>query len=86
MKHFNGLDICNRSRGVRDLYLDLHEDDGCQQHQLGPAKGCTYGCYRYWCCCQGVRALYCGKVAAKQTVKPSTGRDDGMLQQIGIMA
>jgi calpain-15 len=80
--HFNGLDVCNRSRGVRDLYLDLHEDDGCRRHNAGPAKGCAYGCFLYWFCCEGVKALYCGKVAGKQTVKPHGGHDDSMLSQM----
>jgi calpain-15 len=80
--HFNGLDVCNRSRGVRDLYLDLHEDDGCRRHNAGPAKGCAYGCFLYWFCCEGVKALYCGKVAGKQTLKPHGGHDDSMLSQM----
>jgi hypothetical protein len=81
VSNFDGIDICNRSRGVRDLYLDLHEDDGCRRH-AGPAVGCAYGCFLYWCCCEGVRALYCGKVATKKTLEPHTGRDDGMLQSV----
>ena len=62
VQHFNSLDICNRSRGIRDLYLDLHESDGWKDC-VGPAKGCLGGCLGYWLMCDGCKALYCGKDA-----------------------
>ena len=83
-KHFNGLDICNRSRGVRDLYLDLYEEDSCPRHNIGPAKGCFFGCLKFWLCFAGCKALYCGKIADKKTAKPREGKDDDFLDHITV--
>ncbi|KAG8464683.1 hypothetical protein KFE25_010051 [Diacronema lutheri] len=55
------LEICDRSTGVRDLALDLNEEDGC----IGPTIGCMLGCSWYWFCCRGVAALSC-KHASQQ--------------------
>jgi hypothetical protein len=49
------MDICHRSRGIRDVRLDIHEDDGC----IGPTKGCCIGCGQYYCCCKGCWRLCC---------------------------
>lgn len=49
------LEVCDRSTGLRDLSLDLNEEDGC----VGPTVGCLLGCGFYWCCCAGVGALCC---------------------------
>ena len=81
--HFNSVDICNRSRGVRDLFLDLKEDDGCQ-NCLGPLKGCATGCVSFWCWCKGVKALYCGKTASEQTLEMTKGKDDDLLDRIQV--
>ncbi|KAJ1622984.1 hypothetical protein T492DRAFT_912944 [Pavlovales sp. CCMP2436] len=53
--HWDHIEICDRSSGVRDLALDLNEEDGC----IGPTIGCVLGCGWYWACCQGLGALYC---------------------------
>jgi hypothetical protein len=45
----------DRSRGIDDVRLDVHEDEGC----VGPTKGCAKGCLMYYCCCRGVAALCC---------------------------
>ena len=49
---------------MRDLYLDLKEDDGCKDC-LGPLKGCGGGCLSFWCACKGCKAIYCGKAAGE---------------------
>ena len=59
--HFDSLNICARTTGVHDLYIDLHEGDGCAQRCLGPTKGCCWGCTKFWCMCKGIRSIYFGK-------------------------
>jgi calpain-15 len=54
-KHFQNIDVCHRSKGLRDVRLDIHEDDGCR----GPVLGCIGGCCSYYCMCKGCVALCC---------------------------
>ena len=54
-QHFQSIDVCHRSRSLRDVRLDIHEDDGCK----GPVLGCVRGCFGYYCLCKGCRALCC---------------------------
>eukprot|EP01012_Entosiphon_sulcatum_P013693 TRINITY_DN1888_c0_g1_i1.p1 TRINITY_DN1888_c0_g1~~TRINITY_DN1888_c0_g1_i1.p1 ORF type:complete len:446 (-),score=58.22 TRINITY_DN1888_c0_g1_i1:17-1354(-) len=54
-QHFASIDICDRSTGVNDLVIDLHENMGT----CGPCVGCSGGCCRFWCMCQGMRRLLC---------------------------
>ena len=54
---FTKLHVCVRARGMGDLALTVREDLGdC----VGPVSGCARGCCRYWLCCDGVCAIYCG--------------------------
>ena len=54
---FKRLHVCVRARGMGDLALTVREDLGdC----VGPVSGCAHGCLRYWLCCDGVCAIYCG--------------------------
>eukprot|EP00808_Paulinella_micropora_P002222 g76214.t1 len=64
-QYFQVLHVACRSVGIRDLALDVRETDGC----LGPAKGCCVGCLKYYCCCEGARALLCYKVSHTSTIK-----------------
>jgi len=61
---FDQLDVCDRSVGVRDLALRFDEDENCLR---GPTCACIAGCARFWCVCQGCRALYLGHQSSKQT-------------------
>ena len=61
---FDQLDVCDRSTGARDLALRFDEDDGCIR---GPACACMTGCARFWCLCQGCRALYMGHQTSSKT-------------------
>ena len=54
--HFGNVDICNRSQGVDDMQLDHNEEQGC----LGPARGCAWGCCKFWALCHGARKVYGG--------------------------
>lgn len=63
-KHFDNIDVCQRSKGVQDLYIDLHEGDGCLPHCSGPTKGCSWGCCKFWCMCKGPCSLYGAYTAA----------------------
>ena len=53
--HFKSADVCHRSRGIADVRLDVHEDEGCQ----GPLLGCVTGCCGYSIKCRGCCALCC---------------------------
>lgn len=55
MKHYRTVDVCHRSRGIRDIRVDLHEDSGC----AGPIIGCCKGCGEYYCCCKGFCRMCC---------------------------
>ena len=61
--------------------VDMHEADGWE-NAAGSCKGCMGGCLRFWCCCHGLKALYCGKMAKEPTLKPHKGRDDHLLAHI----
>ena len=57
---FKQIDICDRSTGFRDLALYIDERGGF----LGPAKGCMWGCFKFWCMCKGCRASTFGHEGA----------------------
>ena len=63
VRYFRNFDVCDRSRGLRDLRLDLHEEKGCP----GPCYGCSAGCYKFWCQCRGARRLICGHTSTGET-------------------
>ena len=44
VEQFNNVDVCQRSKGVHDLYIDLHEGDGCLDQCMGPIMGCWDTC------------------------------------------
>jgi hypothetical protein len=46
---FDHIDVCQRSNGLRDLNIKLHEADGCLPNCVGPWLGCCQGCGLYWC-------------------------------------
>ena len=41
LRHFDGVDVCCRSRDFDDIQLDLNEDWGI----CGPLLGCIFGIY-----------------------------------------
>ena len=41
LKHYDGVDVCCRSRDFDDINLDLNEDFGI----LGPFFGCIFGMF-----------------------------------------
>eukprot|EP01013_Petalomonas_cantuscygni_P043810 TRINITY_DN8485_c0_g1_i1.p1 TRINITY_DN8485_c0_g1~~TRINITY_DN8485_c0_g1_i1.p1 ORF type:complete len:529 (+),score=48.38 TRINITY_DN8485_c0_g1_i1:73-1659(+) len=56
VRMFDKLDICDRSTGLGNLHLDVHERLGC----CGPCCGCMKGCCCFWCGCRGLASLCCG--------------------------
>lgn len=54
VKYYSNLDFCYRTTGFDDIQLDRNEE----YPVLGPAIGCVSGCWKYWCCCLGVNALF----------------------------
>ena len=69
-------------RRLRDLFLDMHEADGCH-NCLGPDKGCFLGCLGFWLG-KGCRAVYWAKDAKKATLEVHKGSDDGLLDLLHI--
>lgn len=65
---FNVIQVCDRST-FKDIQLDVDEELGC----LGICTGCTAGCYRYWCCCAGLRQIYLGRRTRADTVDVEEG-------------
>jgi hypothetical protein len=63
VRHFKHFDVCDRTRGVNDLRLELHEEKGC----CGPCYGCSAGCLKFWCLCRGGRRLICGHKSTGET-------------------
>lgn len=61
---FTDIDICHKSFGKHDLILDIHEGVCC-----GPMIGCTKGCFSFWCCCNGCKALYFPHKSSQSTLK-----------------
>jgi calpain-15 len=45
---FDSIDVCQRSTGLRDLNIDLHEADGCLRNCAGSCLGCCQGCGLCW--------------------------------------
>jgi len=71
-QHFQSIDVCHRSKSLRDVRLDIREDDGCK----GPILGCVAGCCSYYCLCKGCCALCCPtdhQHGAKNQVLPQPG-------------
>lgn len=80
---FDKIDLCDRTVGVTDLYLDIKEDDGCCKKAFGPCMGCTSGCVVYWCCCKGCRVLYGGHDSQPSTRKPEiVAADDSVASKL----
>lgn len=57
VERYNVLEFCLRSTGFDDVRLELHE----MHPVVGPCWGCLEGCFSYWCCCEGAKALFCGR-------------------------
>lgn len=61
ISYFKNIDFCCRTTGWDDLRLNLYEE-----HPVcGPTWGCIAGCFTYWFCCRGVRALCCSRRSAQ---------------------
>ena len=63
---FNNVQVCDRTT-AEDIWLDVEEDSAI----CGPVIGCIGGCTSFWCCCMGVRTIYCGNVTKERTENPA---------------
>ena len=45
------------SGGFGDIAFNPHEELLC----CGPCCGLLTGCFKFWCCCRGAKALFCAK-------------------------
>lgn len=81
-RHFDSIDICDRTVNYADFHLDVHENPKAAcQHFFGPAQGCVEGCFGFWCKCRGIRTLYCGNRSQDVLKKANDkgGRDDDFM-------
>jgi len=56
---FNVVEICDRTT-IQNLHLSTNEDNG-SKYKLGILKGFVRGCWDFYCCCQGMKNVYCGR-------------------------
>jgi calpain-15 len=64
VKHYNNIEVCDRKQSLRDLTLEVHEEDG----PCGICCGCVGGCCEYYCCCVGCHKLYCVRKPTPVTI------------------
>jgi len=64
IKHYNNIEVCDRKQSLRDLTLEVHEEDG----PCGVCCGCVGGCIDYHCCCTGCHKLYCVRKPTAVTI------------------
>mmetsp|Transcript_30505 Transcript_30505/g.79897 ORF Transcript_30505/g.79897 Transcript_30505/m.79897 type:complete len:243 (-) Transcript_30505:78-806(-) len=62
---FGQIDLCDRSTGFGDLALDIDEAKGF----CGPARGCAWGCFKYWCMCKMCRASAFGHIGGEPVLE-----------------
>ena len=58
---FQSVSVCSRTT-KGDLRLNAHEE----LPLVGPCVGCATGCFYFWCCCRGLRVVYCGEHSSEQ--------------------
>jgi hypothetical protein len=62
---FGQIDCCDRSSGFGDLYYGVDEEQGF----CGPARGCVWGCAKYWALCKGCRAATYGRSGGEPLIR-----------------
>lgn len=67
-ENFQQIDLCDRSTGFGDLAFSVDE----QQGFCGPARGCAWGCFKYWCMCKMCRATVFGHVGGEPLIDGKT--------------
>jgi len=61
---YNNIEVCDRKQSLRDLTLEVHEEDGA----CGVCCGCLGGCCEYYVCCVGCHKLYCTRKPTLETI------------------
>ena len=54
--HFDGIDVCLRTRGMSEFNLRVRENFGL----CGPTIGCLRGSATFLCLCRGLYKMWCG--------------------------
>lgn len=62
--HYNNVEVCDRKQSLKDLTLEVHEEDG----PCGVCCGCIGGFCTYYCCCVGCHKLYCVRKPSPITI------------------
>ena len=60
--HFDGIDVCFRSQGLRELRFEVDEDHGA----CGPFVGGLRGIAKFVCLCQGLFKMWCVRTSSNE--------------------
>ena len=67
-----GVQVCDRKQSLRDLTLQVHEEDG----PCGVCCGCFGGCCEYYVCCVGCHKLYCTRKPTNATIGSDEAKEE----------
>ena len=65
VKYFDGLDVCFRTQGMRELQFEVAEECGA----CGPFVGGLYGIGRFFCLCQGLYKMWCVRKGTEEELE-----------------
>lgn len=68
VQNWEKIGVVHRTVDINSLKINVKDDSSC-----APVAGCFLGCGWFWCCCAGVRHLYCASRPSDETVKGSAG-------------
>jgi len=69
---YNNIEVCDRKQSLRDLTLQVHEEDG----PCGVCCGCFGGCCEYYVCCVGCHKLYCTRKPTNATIGSDEAKEE----------
>jgi len=58
------IGVIDRTIDITSMGLTVYNDSMC-----APVAACIKGCARFWCCCEGMRRLYCPHRSSDETIK-----------------
>lgn len=64
VKNWERIGVIDRTIDISSLGLTVYNDSMC-----APVAACIKGCARFWCCCEGMRRLYCPHRSSDETIK-----------------
>ena len=74
LRIFNVIEICDRTT-IQNLHLNVNEDAE-SKYKLGIVKGFFRGCWEFWCCCKGLKNVYCGRTESTTSTRQTQNKWD----------